>query len=48
MKIKEVVTEKTNPKYLGAKEKVASISPVLRGKYGKKQTKLMNKFFGSS
>lgn len=35
-------------KYLGATEKVANISPVLKGSYGKKQKKLMNKFFGSS
>lgn len=48
MKIKEILGEVTNPKYLGAKEKVANISPVLKGKYGKKQKKLMNKFFGSS
>lgn len=48
MKIREVIFEKTNPKYLGSREKVAPISPVLKGKYGKKQSKLMNKFFGSS
>lgn len=48
MKIKEIITEKTNPKYLGATEKVGNISPVLKGPYGKKQKKLMNKFFGSS
>lgn len=36
-----------NSKYLGPTEKVANISPVLGAK-PKKQTKLMNKFFGSS
>jgi hypothetical protein len=36
------------PKYLGATEKVDNISPVLTGKWGKKQKKLMKKFFGSS
>jgi hypothetical protein len=48
VKIREVITEKTNPKYLGATEKVEKVSPVLKGSYGKKQKKLMNKFFGSS
>lgn len=48
MKIKELVTRKKNSKYLGATEKVANISPVLSGTYGKKQKKLMNKFFGGS
>jgi hypothetical protein len=48
MKIKELVTPKHNPKYLGGTDKVANISPVLTGKWGKKQKKLMNKFFGSS
>lgn len=48
MKIKEVITEKTNTKYLGPTEKVSKVSPVLTGKYGKKQKKLMSKFFGSS
>ena len=35
-------------KYLGPTEKVEKISPVLAGPYGKKQKKLMSKFFGSS
>lgn len=48
MKIKDIITEKTNPKYLGPTEKVEKVSPVLTGPYGKKQKKLMNKFFGSS
>jgi hypothetical protein len=48
VKIREVVTEKPNPKYLGATEKVEKVSPVLKGSYDKKQKKLMNKFFGSS
>lgn len=48
MKIREIIAEKTSPMYLGAKDKVAPISPVLKGRYGKKQKKLMNKFFGSS
>lgn len=47
MKIRELVQEKTNPKYLGPTEKVAKISPVLGAK-PKKQTKLMQKFFGGS
>lgn len=48
MKIKELLGERANPKYLGPTEKVANISPVLKGKYGKKQKKLQQKFFGSS
>lgn len=48
MRIKELIGEVTNRKYLGATEKVAKISPVLKGTYGKKQKKLMSKFFGSS
>lgn len=48
MKVKEVLGEKVNPKYLGPTEKVANISPVLKGKWGKKQKKLMDKFFGGS
>ena len=48
MKIKDIITEKTNSKYLGPTEKVGNISPVLKGSYGKKQKKLMSKFFGSS
>lgn len=48
MKIKEILEAKRNSKYLGGTEKVATISPVLTGKYGKKQKKLMQKFFGSS
>ena len=47
MKIKELLSEKTNPLYLGATEKVAKISPVL-GSKPTKQKKLMKKFFGSS
>lgn len=39
--------EKVNPKYLGPTEKVANISPVLKGKWGKKQKKLADKFFGA-
>lgn len=35
-------------KYLGPTEKVVNISPVLKGSYGKKQKKLMSKFFGGS
>lgn len=42
------IAEKTNPLYLGASDKVEKISPVLKGPYGKKQKKLMNKFFGST
>jgi hypothetical protein len=48
MKIKEILSEKTNPKYLGAQEKVQKVSPVLDSSPNKKQKKLMNKFFGSS
>lgn len=48
MKIKELLGEVANPKYLGPTEKVAKISPLLKGRYGKKQKKLMSKFFGSS
>lgn len=48
MKIREIIVEKVNPLYLGPKEKVGNISPVLKGRYGKKQKKLMSKFFGSS
>lgn len=48
MKIKEVLGEKVSSKYLGPTEKVANISPVLKGKWGKKQKKLMSKFFGGS
>lgn len=47
MKIKELLSEKTNSRYLGATEKVDKISPVLGAK-PKKQKKLMAKFFGSS
>jgi hypothetical protein len=48
MKIRELLSEKTNTKYLGAKEPVEKISPVLGNSKPKKQKKLMNKFFGSS
>jgi len=47
MKISEVVKPKPDSKYLGPTEKVSKVSPVLGAK-PKKQTKLMNKFFGSS
>lgn len=47
MRISELVKPKRSPKYLGPTEKVSKITPVLGAK-PKKQTKLMNKFFGSS
>lgn len=47
-KLLEKPQKNSSNKYLGATEKVSNISPVLTGKWGKKQKKLMTKFFGSS
>lgn len=49
IKKQKLKTLPEDTKYLGPEEKVKNISPVLTKPYGSaKQTKLMNKFFGSN